>query len=150
MVKEPAMNKLVDLFCHIGDFCNAFLPQWQKFQIECGERKRIRKSRMSESEIMTIIIAFHISNHHDFKNDYLGFIGQFYKSDFPTLLSYTRFLEVMPSVLVPLSSFSTHVQGEPTGIEFIDSTSIKVCRNLRIPRHKVFQGTAHNGLALWL
>ncbi|CDT12546.1 hypothetical protein VCR26J2_370010 [Vibrio coralliirubri] len=41
------------------------------------------------------------------------------------MLSYTRFLEVMPSVLVPLSSFFTHVKGEPAGIEFIDSTSIK-------------------------
>ena len=42
-------------------------------------------------------------------------------------------------------SFFTHVKGEPTGIEFIDSTSIKVCHNLRIPRHKVFKGTAARG-----
>ncbi|CAH8221009.1 hypothetical protein VAEKB19_4130012 [Vibrio aestuarianus] len=56
------MRKLVDLFCHVDDFCQAFLPQWQKLQIENGERKRNRKGRMSESEIMTIIIAFpHVS-----------------------------------------------------------------------------------------
>lgn len=139
------MHKLVDLFCHVDDFCKAFLPQWQQLQLESGERKRHRKGRMSESEIMTIIIAFHMSHQRDFKNFYLGIIHRYHKNEFPTLLSYTRFLEVMPSVLVPLSSFFTHLKGEPTGIEFIDSTSIKVCHNLRIPRHKVFQGTAARG-----
>lgn len=138
-------HALVDLFCHVDDFCKAFLPQWQKLQLESGDRKRNRKGRMSESEIMTIIVAFHMSHQRDFKNFYLGIICRYYKSDFPTLLSYTRFLEVMPSVLIPLSSFFTHVKGEPTGIEFIDSTSIKVCHNLRIPRHKVFKGTAARG-----
>ncbi|TOL43200.1 IS982 family transposase, partial [Vibrio parahaemolyticus] len=126
-------------------FCQAFLPQWQRLQLENGERKRNRKGRMSESEIMTIIIAFHMSHQRDFKNFYLGIIHRYHKREFPTLLSYTRFLEVMPSVLVPLSSFFPHVKGEPTGIEFIDSTSIKVCHNLRIPRHKVFKGTAARG-----
>ncbi|CAH8198979.1 hypothetical protein VAE130_570644 [Vibrio aestuarianus] len=119
------MDKLVDLFCHVDDFCKVFLPQWQKLQLESGERKRNRKGRMSESEIMTIIIAFHMSHQRDFKNFYLGIVRRHYKSYFPTLLSYTRFLEVMPSVLVPLSSFFSHVKSEPTGIEFIDSTSIK-------------------------
>lgn len=52
----------------------------------------------------------------------------------------------MPSVLVPLSSFFTYVESEPPGIEFIDSTSIKVRHNLRIPsRHKVFKGVAARG-----
>ncbi|NOH72315.1 IS982 family transposase, partial [Vibrio pectenicida] len=30
------MHKLVDLFCHVDDFCKAFLPQWQKLQLEHG------------------------------------------------------------------------------------------------------------------
>ncbi len=93
------------------------------------ERKRHRKGCMSESEIMTIIIAFHMSHQRDFKNFYVGIIHRYHKNEFPTLRIYTRFLEVMPCVLVPLSSFFTHLKGEPTGIEFIDSTSIKVCHN---------------------
>lgn len=122
-----------------------FVRPFYPLQLESGERKRNRKGRMAESEIMTIIIAFHMSHQRDFKNFYLGIIHRYHKNEFPTLLSYTRFLEVMPSVLVPLSSFFTHVKGEPTGIEFIDSTSIKVCHNLRIPRHKIFKGTATRG-----
>lgn len=55
------MDKLVDLFCHVDDFCKVFMPQWQKLQRENGERKRNQQSLMSPSEIMTIIIAFHMS-----------------------------------------------------------------------------------------
>lgn len=105
---------------------------------------------MSESEIMTIIIAFHRSHQRDFKNFYLSIIHRYHKNEFPILLSYTRFLEVMPSVLVPLSSFFTHLKGEPTGIESIDSTSIKVSHNLYIQRHNAFQGTAARGKAQWV
>ncbi|MDE1486574.1 IS982 family transposase [Xenorhabdus bovienii] len=139
------MRNLVNLYCHVDDFCQIFMPQWQKYLIESGERQRLRQGRMSTSEIMTIIIAFHMSHQRDFKNFYLGFIYLYHRKAFPTLLSYTRFLEVMPTVLIPLSSFFTHLKGKPTGIEFIDSTSIKVCHNLRIPRHKVFKETAARG-----
>lgn len=139
------MNKLVEIFCDVDDFCRVFIPEWEKQCIEDGSRKRRRACRMSMSEIMTIIIAFHTSNHRDFKNFYKGFVARFYHSHFPTLLSYTRFLEVMPNAIVPLSSYFSTLKGEPTGIEFIDSTSIKVCHNLRIPRHKTFCGIAKRG-----
>ncbi|AYA39373.1 IS982 family transposase [Xenorhabdus nematophila] len=139
------MHNLVDLFCHVDDFCKLFMPQWQKYLIESGQRQRLRPTRMTTSEIMTIIIAFHMSHQRDFKHFYIGFITVYHKKDFPSLLSYTRFLEVMPTVLAPLSSFFTHLKGQPTGLEFIDSTSIKVCHNLRIPRHQVFKGAAARG-----
>lgn len=114
-----------------------------KYIIESGERKCNRQGRMSSSEIMTIVIAFHMSRQRDFNNFYIGgIVRRYHLRDFPNLLSYTRFLEVMPSVLVPLSSYFTHLKGKPTGIEFIDSTSINVCHNLRIQRHKVFTESA--------
>lgn len=99
------MLNLVDLFCHVDDFCKIFMPQWQKYLIESGERQRLRQGRMRTSEIMTLIIAFHLSHQRNFKHFYIEFIGIYHKKDFPNLLSYTRFLEVMPTVLVPLSSF---------------------------------------------
>ncbi|MBD2807194.1 IS982 family transposase, partial [Xenorhabdus sp. ZM] len=33
----------------------------------------------------------------------------------------------------------------PTGIAFMDPTSLRVCHNIRIPRHKVFEGVAQRG-----
>jgi len=152
------MNKLIEIFCDVdekvnavgrettlGYFCKVFIPEWEKQQLSDGSIKRKRRVRMNVSEIMTIVIAFHTSNHRDFKNYYTGFVAQFYRSHFPTLLSYTRFLEVMPRIIVPLSSYFSTLKGEPTGIDFIDSTCIKVCHNLRIPRHKTFSGIAERG-----
>lgn len=56
------MKNLVELYCDVDDFCKVFIPQWQKQLIEDGTRKRLRQSRMSTSEIMTIIIGFHMSH----------------------------------------------------------------------------------------
>ncbi len=139
------MDKLIDIFCDVDDFCKVFIPQWEKQLIADGSKKRNRQGRMSTAEIMTIIICFHRSHHRDFKNFYKGYIALFLKNDFPQLLSYTRFLEVMPNALIPLCSYFTTLRGKPTGIEFVDSTSISVCHNLRIPRHKTFDGIAKRG-----
>ncbi len=134
------MDKLDDVFCDVDDFCKIFIPEWEKQQLSDGSKKRQRSGRMATSEIITIIICFHMSHYRDFKNYYLGYISRFYTHAFPELLSYTRFLEVMPKTLVPLSSYFSTLKGKATGVEFIDSTSIKVCHNLRIPQHKTFDG----------
>jgi hypothetical protein len=85
---------------------------------------------MTTSEIMTIVVSFHMSHYRDFKNYYLGYVSLVYKSEFTNLLSYTRFLAVMPIVIVPMCAYFTSLKGKPTGPEFIDSTSIKVCHNI--------------------
>ncbi len=139
------MNKLTDIFCDVDDFCKVFIPEWEAQLIADGTRQRHRQGRMTMSEIMTIIIAFHASNQRDFKNYYTGFVARFYKDYFPDMLSYTRFLAVMPKALTPLCAYFTHIKGKPTGISFVDSTSIKVCHNLRIERHKTFAGIAKRG-----
>ncbi len=90
-----------------------------------------------------------MSHYRDFKNFYLEHIWQYHHNDFPTLLSYTRFVSVAPSVLVPLCSYLTQLKGKPMGIAFIDSTSLRVCHNVRIPRHKVFKGVATRGKPQW-
>ena len=51
----------------------------------------------------------------------------------------------MPSVLLPLCVYLKDCFGCCTGINFIDSTSLKVCHNRRIQRHKVFRGLAARG-----
>jgi hypothetical protein len=139
------MNKLVELFCDVDDFCKVFIPQWQKQLLEDGTQKRQRSGRMITSEMMTIVISFHMSHYRDFKNYSLIYVTHVYKDEFPNLLSYTRFLEVMPRVIVPMCAYFTSLKGKPTGLEFIDPTSIKVCHNIRIPRHKTFDGIAQRG-----
>ena len=113
--------------------------------LEDGTNKRQRAGRMTTREIMTIVVGFHMSHYRDFKNYYLGHVSAFYKDDFPNLLSYTPFLAVIPRIIAPMCAYFSTLKGKPTGMEFIDSTSIKVCHNIRIPRHKTFKGVARRG-----
>jgi hypothetical protein len=66
------MNKPIDIYCDVDDFCYKFLPAWEGGLMANGDKKRRRQSKMSTSECMSIVIAFHQSNHRDFKNFYIG------------------------------------------------------------------------------
>ncbi len=65
---------------------------------------------------------------------------------FPRVVSYNRFVELEKTVAIPLTLFIKKVLlGKCTGISFIDSTPLRVCRNQRIHFHKVFNGIAARG-----
>ncbi|SFC86638.1 hypothetical protein SAMN02745724_02764, partial [Pseudoalteromonas denitrificans DSM 6059] len=77
------MNKLIEIFCDVDDFCHQFLPEWEALLISDSTKKRRRSSKMSTSECMTIMIAFHQSNHRDFKNFYIGLVRRYWGEYFP-------------------------------------------------------------------
>jgi len=139
------MDKLVETYCDVDDFCQLFIAKWQRTLIESGKVKRRRACRLSSAEIITIIIHFHQSHYRDFKSYYLFHVCRTLKSYFPELLSYTRFLTVMQSVVVPTCSYLTSKLGKPTGIQFVDSTKIEVCHIIRAKRNKVFKDIARHG-----
>jgi hypothetical protein len=62
--------------------------------------------------------------------------------EFPDLVSYNRFVELMPRVILPLFGFLLRQMGSCTEIAFADSTTLAVCHPKRITRHKVFAGLA--------
>jgi len=68
-----------------------------------------------------------------------------WRSEFPGLVSYTRFVEYIPSTLIPLAIYLQQGFGRCTGISFIDSTALVVCHNARIHQNKVFAGFARRG-----
>ena len=60
---------LVEIFCIFDEFCKYFEIELKKHVIEdSNKRHRNRKGRMSDSEIMTILVMFHISHFRDLKN----------------------------------------------------------------------------------
>jgi len=136
---------LLELFCHVDDFCRVFEPVWQQRLIEDGLRRRRRSTRLSLSEIMTIIIYFHQSHYRDFKAYYTQYVMVHLRAEFPRLVSYQRFVELMPRALIPLLAYLHTCQGHCSGISFVDSTPLAVCHNRRIGRHKVFAGIAQRG-----
>jgi hypothetical protein len=140
------MESLLVLFCNVDDFCKAFLPIWHQQLITSGKRQRQRARSLTISEIMTILIVFHQSHYRDFKAYYVEQVLMHWRSEFPGLVSYSRFVEYIPSVLVPLIVYlRTCCLGNCSGISFIDSTSLDVCLNQRIHSHKVFAGLAERG-----
>lgn len=139
------MDKLVETYCDVDDFCELFIEQWQCTLLENGELKRRRDCKLSPAEVMTIIIHFHQSHYRDFKNYYLLYVSRQLKAYFPELLSYTRFLGISSSVVVPLCSYLTSKLGKPTGIQFVDSTKIEVCHIMRAKRNQVFADVATHG-----
>jgi hypothetical protein len=68
-----------------------------------------------------------------------------HRAEFPDLVSYQRFVELMPSVLALLCAYLQSRFGSCTGIGFIDSTALAVCGNKRIRRNRVFRGVAKMG-----
>lgn len=133
------------LFCHVDDFCQTFEPLWHKQLISHGFQTRQRRKCLCLSEIMTILIVFHANHYRNFKHYYLEEVCCHFRAEFPHLPSYQRFIEWMPSTLIPLCVYLKHCFGQCSGISFLDSTSIKVCHNRRISRHKVFDGLAARG-----
>jgi hypothetical protein len=139
------MDSLLELFCHVDDFCKAFLTHWNK-QLLSTRRLRGRRPGLCMSEIMTILIHFHQSNYRNFKAYYLEYVMTHLRNEFPGLVSYNRFVELIPSVIVPLTHYLRHAcLGTCTGITFIDSTTLAVCKNPRIHCHKTFAGLARRG-----
>ena len=60
-------------------------------------------------------------------------------------MSYSRFVDFIPSALVPLCAYLRHCYGAGTGITFVDATALAVCHNRRIAQHRVFAGLAQRG-----
>jgi len=140
------MESLLELFVCVDDFCQSFLPVLEQHLLTSGVIQRRRERSLSISEVMTIVIHFHQSHYRDFKAYYCEHVLLHLRSEFPGLVSYTRFVEFMPSVLLPLCVFFQRTcLGDCTGVSFIDSTSLDVCLNQRIASHKVFAGLAERG-----
>jgi hypothetical protein len=136
---------LLELFCHVDDFWKSFAPAWRQRLLESGLIKRERSGHLVESEIMTILIQFHQSHYRDFKAYYRQHVCAHWRAEFPGLVSYTRFVDLIPSVLVPLAAYLEACRGQCNGLSFVDSTKLAVCHNRRIQRHRVFAGLAGRG-----
>jgi hypothetical protein len=136
---------ILPVFCDIDDFCLLFEPLWKRRLLTSGQHRRDREPRLCLSEVMTIIVMFHSSSYRNFKAYYTECVMKHYAGAFPHLISYHRFVELMPRALVPLCGYLQTRKGKGSGISFIDSTSLRVCHNRRIHSHKVFAGCARRG-----
>lgn len=136
---------LLELFCHVDDFCQQVEPHLDAYRLADGVQRRRRAGELCSSEIMTILIHFHQSQYRTFKAYYTQHVQGHLRTEFPTLVGYVRFVQLMPRVLSLLCTYLVSLFGACTGISFIDSTFLAVCDNHRIHQHKVFVGLAGRG-----
>lgn len=136
-------TKITEIFYLVDEFCLEFEQTVKKHIL--GQSPK-RKPRMSCSEVITIMILFHSGGFKNMKHFYLYYVQKHQSDLFPKTVSYNRFVELMQAATLPMSLFmKTCCLGEGTGISFIDSTPIRVCKNKRIKRNKVFEGLAQVG-----
>jgi hypothetical protein len=139
-LSEGSRLDVTQIFWEVDDFCRMFERQWQdQPQLPSMSGEKLCRSRLSRSEVMTLVIAFHGSGYRTFKDFYTLCVLPGWRHAFPNLVSYSRFVELMPWCLMLLCCYLYTRTGEMTGIAFIDSTPIEVCHPGRARSHQVFK-----------
>lgn len=139
------MTDLVTIFCEVDDFCKEFEKQFERRLLSKGKNIRNRNIRISLSEVMTISIWYHYSGYATFKDYYTKHVQIYLKNDF-NLVSYSRFIELRKSAIMPLLIFlTTKKLDQCTGISFIDSFKLEACHIKRSASHKTLKKLAKKG-----
>ena len=116
--------RILDLLCSVDAFWQRFEPLWERELLASGQRHRRRATRLHPAEILTILILFQQSGYRTFKGFSTQHVQAHLCQEFPGLLSYSRFVALMPRSLVPLAVYLHTQRGHCTGLSFIDSTSL--------------------------
>lgn len=128
-----ARDKITEIFCMADDFChiydrfikiNGLAPERDK-----SKRKYHRDSTLSNAEVITIMTLFHLMGYKCLKHFYLNEVYKNMTDLFPHTVSYNRFVELERKVAVPFILFVKKCcLGGCTGIGFVDSTALRVCK----------------------
>ena len=132
------------IFCCLDDFAKTF-EDWERHHLLPTGRKRRRSGKLCLSEMLFIMVLFHLSPFKDFKHFWHYGVEQKYRDYFGEIPSYGRFVSLMPRLFIPFCVLMHSLTGDQTGIYVADSTKIAVCHNLRISRNRVFADLAKRG-----
>lgn len=140
-------HKVTEIYFVVDEFFKEFDKTIKEHSLqESSKRKRNRKFTLSESEVMTILILFHVSSVKNLKAFYKDYVQKYMQKDFPHTVSYNRFVELEKKVSIPLAIFVKMMcLGKCTGISFIDSTPLRSCHIKREKQHKTFKDIAQKG-----
>lgn len=141
-------DKITEIFCIVDDFCKEFDRTVEKHSLDqdCSIKRRNRAFKLSDSEVITILVYFHSYNARCLKHFYINHVCRYMKQYFPQTVSYNRFVELQKksSVLMAIM-LKTVCLGTCTGISFIDSTPLRSCHIKREKQHKTMKGIAEKG-----
>ena len=143
-------DKVTEIFFMADEFNKVYCRMLEKYGLNAPKKIRKRSyhrdCRLCVAEVMTIMILFHASGYRCLKHFYLNEVCVNLRHLFPQVVSYNRFVELEKDVAIPLALFIKKVLlGKCTGISFVDSTPLRVCKNQRIHIHRTFKGFAARG-----
>ena len=118
-------DKITEIFYLTDEFCTEFQKSIQSHLLGNPSKK---KPKMSQSEVITILIIFHGMQLKNLKHFYINFVQTHLTDLFPKSVYYNRFVELSQQVILPMTMFlKMQCLGECTGITYVDSTPIRVC-----------------------
>lgn len=142
-------TKLIEIFCKVDDYYQNF-EAWQAHlqtqTLQLGKPRRGPQSALNPSEMMSILIFYHLSGFKCFKYYYLRLVLGPLLTYFPSAPSYNRFVELIPRCCLLLRGMvQLPFEAQSTGIYYIDSTKLPVCDIRRASSHRVFKAIARKG-----
>jgi hypothetical protein len=88
---------ITTMFCFVYDFIKELDATTSSPRI-CGCRSRGPKPRMQISEVVTLLLFYHVSNYDCFKHYYCEKVLREHQKDF-NLVSYQQFVKLIPSAM---------------------------------------------------
>lgn len=141
-------DKITKIFCVVDDFCKEMIQilDNNSLQVDNSANKRKRKCKLTDSEVISIMVFFHLKGFRCLKHFYIHYVQKHMINEFPETVSYNRFVELQSKSVLPMVVFlQSCCLGKCSGISFLDSTVLKVCHHKREKQNKVFKGTATKG-----
>jgi hypothetical protein len=96
------INEVTEIFYLSDEFSKEFDKTFKKHLLkQCSDRQsRNKPNRLSHSEVMTLLIAFHLSRFRNLKHFYLFYVCKHMNKEFPKQVSYNRFVELQQQVVL--------------------------------------------------
>lgn len=98
-------DKITEIFCLADDFCKYFSSEIKKHQLSDGKLHCSKPGRLSDAEVITILILFHSKGFRCLKHFYTQYVYKHLAHLYPHTVSYNRFVELQKSVLLSLTLF---------------------------------------------
>ena len=139
------MFDFITLFCAIDDFFQKFESTYWNFLKQGKKRLRVRSSVLSLSEIVFIAIWYKCSHFNNFKA-FFASLRQDNSHLFKSLPCYQRMIHLIQSHQLALHALHfALMKDQQNAYLWVDSTTLPVCKNQRIQRHKSLAKIASRG-----
>src|SRR5215210_1270099 len=116
------LDRIVEVFCEVDDFCQAFVPQWEASLLGPGGPAP-RGPHVDQRDHHA---AAHSSGFKHLKSFDHGFAEPLLRGSFPGMPCYEHFVALQKSAFVPLVFFLVSHLGSKTGLYYIDSTALAI------------------------